>query len=343
MNKKIGILTFHRADNLGAVLQAYALSKYITNFIGIETEIVDYKCKKIEDTRYVHSGNIIKKMPLSIYYKIKRSGFNRFRKAYLPLSNQEYTRDNITESNSVYSTFIAGSDQIWNTECSDNDSTYFLDFVADDKVKIAYAASIGAITFTKQEIKKYTKYLTRFRAISIREQSSINKLKLPNNTIILPDPVFLLDKGEWEKVSSDNKYRKKYVFVYLIQDDVNVLAAARKYAKEHDCDIVFNKKSIEFIMKNSPDSFLAWIEQAEAVFTNSFHGTAFSIIYQKQLAADIVLMNGGINNRIKELLYSASLEQCIITNQNKMPAKAEANEWIQVQKNNARNFLKQNI
>lgn len=343
MEKKIGILTFHRADNLGAVLQAYALSKYITDSIGAIAEIVDYKCEKVESTRYAHSGGIVKNIPLAIYYKIKRSGFDRFRNKWLPLSTKGYTKSDIAESNLVYSTFIAGSDQIWNTGCSDNDTTYFLDFVEQGKDKIAYAASIGAIEFTENEIKRYTEYLSRFKAISVREQSSISKLDLPKDTRVLPDPVFLLDEKQWKDVEAKKKHKKKYVFVYLIQEDVNVLNAAAKYAQEHNCQMIINKKSIEFIMNNSPDHFLEWIENAEAVFTNSFHGTAFSIIYQKKLLADIALKNGGTNNRIKELLYSAGLERCIISGQNDEPEKASADGWLRAQKNNAKNFLIQSI
>lgn len=343
MKNKIGILTFHRADNPGAVLQAYALSKYITDCIGTTAEIIDYKCEKVESTRYAHSGNIVKRIPLAIYYKIKRNGFERFRNKWLPLSTIEYTKSDIAKSNLVYSAFIAGSDQIWNTECSDNDATYFLNFVEPEKDKIAYAASIGAIQFTKNEIKSYAEYLSQFKAISVREQSSISKLDLPKDTKILPDPVFLLDEGQWKNVASKKKHKKKYVFVYLIQEDVNVLNAATQYAQQYNYDIITNKKSIGFIMNNSPDCFLEWIENAEAIFTNSFHGTAFSIIYQKKLSADIALKNAGVNNRIKELLCSAGLEQCIISGQSSEPEKAMADEWLKVQKNNARNFLMQNI
>ena len=343
MEKRIGILTFHRADNLGAVLQAYALSKYMTESIGIKTEIVDYKCEKVESTRYAHTGNVVKRIPLAVYYKIKRSGFDRFRNEHLPLSAMVYTKGNISDSNQVYSTFIAGSDQIWNTECSENDATYFLDFADDGKTKIAYAASIGSIKFTSDEIKTYTKYLSRYKAISVREQSSVNKLDLPKDTMILPDPVFLLDKKQWEDVAVKKSHKKKYVFVYLIQEDVNVLRAATKYARQHDCEIVINKKSIEFIIHNAPNYFLGWIENAEAVFTNSFHGTAFSIIFKKKLAADIALKNGGTNNRINELLCSAGLNQCIITEKDNAPMTANADEWLKVQKNNAKGFLMQNI
>ena len=343
MEKRIGILTFHRADNLGAVLQAYALSKYITESIGVTAEIVDYKCETVESTRYAHSGNFVTRIPLALYYKIKRNGFDRFRKEHLSLSATVYTKDNIAECNQVYSTFIAGSDQIWNTGCSGNDATYFLDFADAEKIKIAYAASMGAVEFTRNEIKTYTEYLSRFKAISVREQSSINKLNLSNDTMILPDPVFLLDKKQWEDVAVKKNQKKKYVFVYLIQEDVNVLNAATKYARQHDCEIVINKKSIDFIMHNAPDFFLGWIDNAEAVFTNSFHGTAFSIIFQKRLAADIALKNGGTNNRINELLCSAGLEQCIISEKYDTPERAKADEWLKAQKNNAKNFLMSNI
>lgn len=339
MEKRIGILTFCRADNLGAVLQAYALSKYIIESIGVTTEIIDYKCEKVESTRYAHAGNLVKRIPLALYYKIKRSGFDRFRNEHLPFSSTVYLKGNISESNQVYSTFIAGSDQIWNTECSGNDVTYFLDFADDEKDKIAYAASVGSIRFTNDEINTYTKYLSRFKVISVRERSTINKLGLPNGTMILPDPVFLLDKNQWNDVAHKKRHKKKYVFVYLIQEDVNVLNAATKYAKQHNCEIVINKKSIEFIMHNAPDYFLGWIENAEAIFTNSFHGTAFSIIFQKKLAADITLKNGGTNNRINELLCSAGLKQCVITEKDNSPKKANADEWLKEQKNNAKDFL----
>lgn len=343
MEKKIGILTFHRADNLGAVLQAYALSRYITESIGATAEIVDYECEKIESTRYACSDNMVKRIPLALYYKIKRSGFDRFRNEHLPLSKTVYKKGNISESNQVYSTFIVGSDQVWNTGCSDHDMTYFLDFASDEKCKVAYAASLGSIMYTNAEINTYTQYLSRFKAISLREQSSISKLHLPKDTMVLPDPVFLLDQKQWKNVAIQKNRRKKYVFVYLVLEDVHVLKAATKYARQHHCEIVINKKSMEFMMHNAPDHFLGWIENAEAVFTNSFHGTAFSILFQKKLAADVALKNGGTNNRVSELLCSAGLNQCIITKEDDSPKSAHADEWIEAQKKHAKGFLTQNI
>ena len=68
--KKIGILTFHGADNLGAVLQAYALCEFIDKEINFRTEIIDYECEEVEKTRYVQGGNFVKKIPLALYYRI---------------------------------------------------------------------------------------------------------------------------------------------------------------------------------------------------------------------------------------------------------------------------------
>lgn len=309
--KKIGILTFHGADNLGAVLQAYALCEFINKEINFRTEIIDYECEEVEKTRYVQGGNFVKKIPLALYYRIKRHSFDRFRKKKLMLSSNKYKKENIKKCNTMYSTFVAGSDQIWNIGCSGNDTTYFLDFVEQEKRKISYAASMGTTEIEKEKVDELKNYLNSFDAISVREASSIKKLDLPKDTSILPDPVFLLTLEQWRRVATKRKLKKRYVFVYLIQEDVNVLTSAKKYAKENECDIIINKKSVEFILNNAPDHFLWWIENAEAVFTNSFHGTAFSIIFEKLLGADIILKNGKHNNRIEELLDSAGLKESL--------------------------------
>ncbi|MFR2058361.1 MAG: hypothetical protein ACLS30_01810 [Oscillospiraceae bacterium] len=90
--KKIGILTFHGADNLGAVLQAYALCEFINKEINFRTEIIDYECEEVEKTRYVQGGNFVKKIPLALYYRIKRHSFDRFRKKNLMLSSNKYKK-----------------------------------------------------------------------------------------------------------------------------------------------------------------------------------------------------------------------------------------------------------
>ncbi len=320
-NKKAGIITFHNADNLGAVLQAYALQTVLKNVCKVECEIIDYNCGAIQQGRYVKKSTsfkqLVKNIPLSFYYKIKRSGFDKFRKKYLNLS-KSYDKNSVNECNSDYDLFITGSDQVWNLECSGDDYSYFLDFVDSVDKKYSYAASIGAFDFDESNCKRVFECLRNFNKISVRESSAVKKLEQLGieNIAVHPDPVLLLDKEQWLKITPPAFLKEKYVFVYLIQEDVNVLNVATKYAQEHNCKIINNKKSLEFIIKNSPESFLSWIYNSQCVFTNSFHATAFSLIFNKPLGADIELANGGVNNRVRELVNECCADNCIISNDN---------------------------
>lgn len=313
--KKVGILTFHDADNLGAVLQAYALKSVIENKCGASAEIIDYKCRKITDTKYVQKGSgiksLIKYVPMSVYYKIKRRGFDKFRKEQLGCSERTYNKENIKETESNYDVFITGSDQVWNPECSGDDSTYVLDFVSENSKKYSYAASIGNFDITKADID-WIKSIASYSGVSVREKSASEQLKsLGINAHVHADPVMLLSREEWEAVMSKPILKEKYVLVYLVLPDVNVMKKATEYAKEHNCKIISNKKSLEFIMHNSPGEFLSWINNADYVFTNSFHGTAFSLIFNKPLYADVEMADGSVNKRVKDLLDAAKSERLI--------------------------------
>lgn len=318
--KKIGILTFHNADNVGAVLQAFALQKTLIDKFGVDAEIVDYMCEKIESTKHIKKcfslKDYIKVIPLSLYYFIKRFGFNEFRKSHLRLTNK-YTNKNINSVSDRFDTFITGSDQVWNLDCTGDDYTYFLDFVKDVP-KFSYAASIGSYKFHGFEEERVAKLLSTFSKISLRENSGraqLEKLGV-SNICVHSDPVTLLSAKEWCEYVGKSIIKDKYVLVYLVVPDVNVTNAAKEYAKKHNCKIINNKKSIEFILHNSPSYFLTWIKNAECVFTNSFHGTAFSMIFNKRLAVDITMTNGSINNRVYDFLEKNESMKCVITKDN---------------------------
>lgn len=316
--KKIGILTYHKANNLGAVLQAYALQHKLLQISQVDNvEIIDYDngifVEKIKN-------NSIKSVFKNIYYKIKNKGFTKFRQKYLNLSDS-YTLDTINKSNDVYDIFITGSDQVWNLSCSGNDYNYFLNFANKDKVKISYAASIGIYEFKEDERKKLHEILNSFDMISIRENNSLRQFDFIDKEIrVVPDPVFLLNKNEWEEIIPKRIIKQDYILVYLIQDDINVMKNAERYAKENNLKLISNKKSIEFILNNSPEKFLSWIKYAKCIFTNSFHGTAFSLIFEKDFYSDIQLIGGKINNRIYDLLIDLCSEEHIIKN-NKLTEK----------------------
>lgn len=144
---RICILTFHRAQNYGAVLQAYALQKKIEE-LGYTCDILDYRCEKIENSYKLFgvkspSPKNVVSMLLHLPFNIKKEkSFAKFRKQFLRISEEIYTRQNIANSNKEYDVFIVGSDQVWNGDLTGVDRTYFLDFVKERKTKIAYAASV---------------------------------------------------------------------------------------------------------------------------------------------------------------------------------------------------------
>ena len=342
--KKIGIMTFHNADNLGAVLQAYALQKIIETHCGMSAEVIDYYCPTIEATKKAKPGkkliSHLKVFPKNIYYGIKHRGFEKFRCKFLKRSQKTYMAHTISDSVALYDAFITGSDQVWNPECSGWDDAYFLDFASANQKKFAYAASLGKYHYDEKEYSRYRELLEQFDRISVRERSGVEELKKLGimEAEVCPDPVFLLPSESWKQLMSKRLCPKRYVLVYLVLDDVNVMNSAKEYARNHNCKIISNKKSIEFILHNSPGEFLSWIYYADCIFTNSFHGTAFSLIFNKPLAADIAMHDGGINNRVQEILSLVEADHCIIP-QEAQPGNAM--EKIEMMRFGAMNYLRE--
>lgn len=343
--KKVGIITFHRADNLGAVLQAFALQTVIDSECFATAEIIDYECAKIESTKQTKKSNslrtVLKCVLMKIYYGIKHRGFERFRRKYLNLTTV-YNRETIGKCSDAYDCIITGSDQVWNLECSKNDYVYFLNFVASHKKKISYAASIGTYHYTENDCDKIIPLLNRFESISVREKSAAEELKRIGicDVEVHSDPVVLLSSEQWKKYMTRCLCRKKYVLVYLVLPDRNVTKAAEAYASQQGLKVISNKKSIEFILHNSPAEFLSWIYYADCVFTNSFHGTAFSTIFNKPLVADIKLVHGGINNRVSDFLHSVSAEGCIMDDGDILPVMPNAQDKLVEMKQYGLDYLK---
>jgi len=324
---RIGIITFHHAHNSGAMLQVLALQTYLQK-LGHEVTVVNYRIARIDKSYASSSAR-------------RKYNFEHFMEQNLHLGPKFSSLSSLQKAHHPYDAIIAGSDQIWNLECSSYDLTYFLDFVTACKRKFSYAASIGNYKFTEKEEKLIADHIKNLNGISVREESAKETLSNMGigNVAVLPDPVFLLREEEWKSVMKKRLYEGKYVLVYLIQEDVNVLKCAEEYARKNGCKLINNKKSLEFILHNSPDEFLSWVYYSECVFTNSFHGTTFSLIFGKDLGADIELKNGGINSRVYELLKKSDAEECIINKGVSVPFKPKAEEYIEEMRNLAFEFL----
>jgi len=300
---KIGILTFHNADNYGAVLQCYALQEFLRNINpNDEVSVIDYKNKVVEKSyrpiqiRRSILANFTQFINLPRVLK-KHKNFSRFREKYLNILKSPF---------SDYDIIYYGSDQIWNTSLTDNDMVYFGKGYFGKK--IAYAVSDGGELLLTDEVKKN---LQSFELISCRERNLMDKisklnLKVPLKTI--SDPVFLLKKDDWSSIAEKPK-EIGYILAYKVANrpdfDYQVELLGKKLGKQV-IQIVYSKSTKKLFYKKqkivegiSPNLFIGYIANADFVITTSFHCVAFSILFGKEFC---VLQFDKRNERIIELL-----------------------------------------
>ncbi len=337
---KIGIITYFReSTNYGAVLQAYALTKKLEK-LGYDTEQILYvanlknlNCTINEKSRTRRKFTIkrcvnavktrIRRFKLNLQIKGNKIRTKNKQKCFKDWTDENvissakiYTCQNINESLDTYDCFITGSDQVWNYNWYDKN--YFLDFVDKSKIKMSYAASMGHDIIPKNVEEIFKNHLKSFNSISVREENMVELLQplSPTKVEWVLDPVFLLEKSDWDDVASKNKYETvKYIFCYFLGDNKKERQIARKYAKKRNLKVVtikdllieYNRRMDETFanikLENvHPGGFLSLIKNAECVFTDSFHATAFSLIYKKQFFVFNRYKNGEMNERIKSIL-----------------------------------------
>lgn len=343
---KVGILTFHRALNYGAVLQCYALQSSLEK-LGVEVEVIDYEnafISKFYSPFYIEKMNP-RKFAYMLYAfrsKIKRNRvFSQYRKKYLKLSKSTYTEDTIKKSDTEYDVIIVGSDQVWNLEQTQGDLNYLLQF-AETANRVSYAASIGIEKLPESQYKDFERELKKFAAISVREKSSVKIVRdvAKKDAVVSLDPTLLLSKKEWEAVAEPSApiAHEKYICVYKINSSKAYEYAAYLSKKtglkviaikpDRTCPKAFQKE-----LYASPNDFLSYIRNATYVVTDSFHGTVFSILYEKQFIACLDSRKNNKNTRIVELLEMVGLKECLIDSSEKiMDAIENDNDYVEVKK-----------
>lgn len=322
VKKRIATITFHRARNYGAVLQAVALQKAIIG-LGHDSEVIDYDNRKISSCYDVIQKSSLKNMLSSLVrcsdIKHKNVFFDRFLDKELRRS-RKVKKEDLPQLEGEYDKFITGSDQVWNYLLTDSDGAYFLDFVGDSRKKLSYAASFGIGEIPAEKTAWYREMLQGFGYISVREATGGRLVKsiAGMDSVNDLDPVFLLDMPAWKKIMAGRVTDKKYVFTYMCNEPT--LMYAQKLAAERGLKIinVVYSKSILHPEKNigdcridvSPEDFLAYLYHAECVVTGSFHATAFSIIFNKQFKVGVP---DRVGSRISDLLERTGLQQRVIT------------------------------
>jgi len=227
--------------------------------------------------------------------------------------SKEFTSATIFECNDIYDVFITGSDQVWNPMYLK--SEYFLEFVKDHP-KFSYAASISQNALTEEQEKQFSQRISDFIGVSIREKDNAEQLcKIYPETKWVLDPTMLLTKDDWKQLASKSLIiDKKYVFCYFIGNNKKSRSIVKEYAKARGLKIAtishfnnsFSRADAGFgdyrLYKVSPNDWISLIENAECVFTDSFHATVFSNIFEKDFFVFNRDESGTMNNRIYSLL-----------------------------------------
>lgn len=325
---KIATLTFQSALNYGAVLQAYALKEAI-NGLGHECDILNYRCPAIDNSyKYFpkpHSFRGTVSGVVNFPGKfLRKKAFARFADDCLNLGDPVFPQ-NISEQTEKYDAFVVGSDQIWNSRLTGGDGAYFLDFAVGKK-KISYAASAGNGMDDLLGMEERVKNISLFDSISVREGDLARCLSrtLDRNIDVVLDPVFLVDAAKWHQMAYRGKLPRHYVLAYGLHEP-SVYATASAIAKKNkwDCVYVPQGRSITCngVKVTSPavQEFLGLIEGAEAVVTDSFHVTAFSLLFERPLLVQLKTKFVGMNSRLTTLLENAGVSSRVIMPQDDVP------------------------
>lgn len=313
--KKLGICACYQHKNYGSQLQSYATTVELARR-NIDFEIIRYKKKTTPlllikslprllnpifiNDRIIETSQ--KKMMLKLHPQlaqdnaVRNAAFDKFSQSrFKKLSPVYYGYEQLKEQSKKYTAVMVGSDQLWSPS-GITSNFYNLMFADDNTVKISYATSFGVSQINPRYHKIYNTFLNRLDFISVRENSGkkiVEELS-SNKAEVVCDPVILLDAEQWLKeIPNKRLYDEPYIFAYFLGKSAEYRDAVTKFAKQKDLKIVtephmdsYNKADENFgdytPFDIGPAEFVNLIRNAEYVFTDSFHGSVFSMLYQKQ-------------------------------------------------------------
>lgn len=326
-NLVIRTITCHEVYNYGACLQEYALLNFL-NSNGYQAKALHYKPPYLSnhlklssvsnpkyDKPFIKQLYLLAKLPGRLKHLKRKNNFDKFAKKHIPTDSVLYTNNEELKANlPLADAFICGSDQIWNSIFANGkDLAFYLNFVPDEKKKIAYAASF-AIDELAENVKPLVKEnVLRFDTIGVRETSGVrilNELGILNAVQVL-DPVFLLDKAHWERFVKP--IQEDFVFVYDFDSNSVIKEIALKLKVEKGYKIYSVNRNITYADHNfwleGPEKFLSLVYSAKMNISNSFHSTAFSLIFEKQFV--VINRSEKINTRMRDLLRLMDLANLI--------------------------------
>lgn len=346
--KKIGIVSCYYVKNYGSMLQAYAVQKILENR-QIDCENIQYVkkrdlllyTKKIlnKNIRKVQLKNLKKKIIGKIKYnelgknfKKRDNKFEDFKNKYIKISKPYIGYEILKTTSKDYDAFLLGSDQVWHPNNIDNH--YFTMEFIDEKIpKITYAPSFGVSDIPDNQIEMTKKYLNRIEHISVREESGkqIIKQLINKDVDVVLDPTFMVEIEEWDKIQpKTNLINDKYIFCYFLGENkehrnvvekIKEMTGYKIVTLPHIDEIVKADKKFGDIQMYDvgPSEMINLIKNASIICTDSFHCTAFSIMYEKEFYTFNRFKENhktSTNTRLKSILSILGLENRLYTQYN---------------------------
>ncbi len=324
--KNIGILTYHNALNYGAVLQCYALQQTL-NSNGFYCEVIDYRSEGIQQQysklKFGHCRSLKHFIAHNLTCnsrKKKKKKFEAFLNEKINLSKEILSLDELSNIDCI----IVGSDQVWNPVCNRGDSSYLLSDLQDSIERVAYAASIGKnenldLYRTKYNVD-YIELLKKFSFISLREKDSVEFFENKNiKAEFVVDPVFLCERNIWNSIIEPCS--EDYIFVYNLGNYARLFHTVRILKKMTGLKVkivnqnikgTLKSKGYEELSNSSPKEFVSLLSNAKYVVTDSFHATAFSLIFHKTFYTIANPNANSANNRLQSLLSELGLEKRLL-------------------------------
>ncbi|MBQ7042380.1 MAG: polysaccharide pyruvyl transferase family protein [Muribaculaceae bacterium] len=327
---RIKTITCHHVYNHGAYLQTYALIEYLKS-LGYDAEIINYRPYYLRghfnlwhiEHKYKKIGlgwlYLLAKLPKRLIALNRKKVFDKFYNQYIQTTSEEYLSiDDLKANPPEADCYIAGSDQIWNTTFKNGiDAGFYLDFGKKSIKRISYAASFATDTLTIGTEKFVSDNLKHFDKISVREASGIKILdSLGYRGTEVLDPVFLFPKYFWDKFSNNKGINNKYILVYDFEKSPEIRQVAKRLAKITGLKIYsIGSHHLNYVNKNfinyDPTTFVGLIKNANYIISNSFHGTAFAMIFEKDFF--VIKRIDGLNVRMRDLLSKFDLSSRIIS------------------------------
>lgn len=328
---KVGIFTFPNSVSYGATLQMYALCR-VVKALGHETEVIHYHNTFMKAELHcnskgksVRSYRAKRKIKNIIHWNLYRR-FRKFERSKISFyPKKSFTDKSLLPSvGSRYDAIICGSDQVWNPNITGRDLSYFLDFCEESTRRIAYAPSFGVEVLHDTLESQIREELNRFSELSVREAQGKDMIFniIGREVPVVIDPTMLLEADEWRKMETPyQKIRGDYLLYFTVRSTNHLFEKSREFAKKHGLKMVVvggnflkkiknNDPTVHYAIDISPTEWLWLVDHARYVATNSFHGTAFSIIFEKDFYLEL---SAATNSRLTNIVRVFHLENQILS------------------------------